>query len=65
LLEKRATVFLVTACVYEAIALTFPNKKLPPITVLASRYKWFLPVFVILLKLHVNSYKLNEDSRAV
>lgn len=57
MLEKQSTVPLVGVCVYEAVALTFPSRLTPPITVLASRHKWVFPVFCGLLGLHIWCYE--------
>lgn len=56
-LEKRSTVPLIGVCIYEAVALTFPNKYVPPITVLANRYKWVFPVFCVGLGVHIWCYE--------
>lgn len=51
--ERRSTFPLAVACLYEAVALSFPNRYTPPITVLAHRHKWVFPVFSAVLGLHV------------
>ncbi len=56
-IEKRLTVPVIGVCVYEAVALTFPNPVTPPVTVLANRHKWVFPLFVSLLGVHVWCYE--------
>lgn len=57
-LERRSTVPLTGACLYEAFALTFPNKHTPPITVLCKRHRWALPAFCAGLAVHVWRYEV-------
>lgn len=59
--EKHMTGPLVVACSYEAVALTFPCKRIPPISVLARRHRWVFPVFCGVLGLHIWFY---EETRA-
>jgi hypothetical protein len=61
-LEKRSTVPLVGICVYEAVALSFPNRRTPPVTVLANRHKWVFPLFCGLLGLHVYCYEVSDGA---
>ncbi len=57
-LEKRATVPLIWVCVYEAVALTFPNDKTPPVTKVLNRHKWVFPLFCGLLGVHIWCYEV-------
>jgi hypothetical protein len=60
--EKRSVVPLIGVCVYEAVALAFPNPVLPPVTVLANRHKWMFPVFTVLLGVHIWCYEAATDA---
>lgn len=55
-IERRSTIPIVAACLYEAVALTFPDKRIPPITKLAHKHRWFLPVFCGIVGVHVWFY---------
>lgn len=57
-LEKRSTVPLIGICVYEAVALAFPNPRTPPLTKLLNRHKWIFPLFVSLLGVHIWCYEV-------
>ncbi len=59
-IEKRSTAPLIGGCVYEAIALTFPNSWTPPLTVLLNRHKWVFPLFVGLLGVHIWCYEVAD-----
>ena len=61
-LEKRSTAPLIAVCVYEALALIFPNKHTPPITVLANRHKWVFPVFCAGLGVHIWRYEVTPGA---
>lgn len=56
--EKRMTVPIVGACLYEAVALTFPSKHVPPVTVLANRHKALFVTVTALVGLHVWFYEV-------
>ena len=58
-IEKQATVPLIGICVYEAVALSFPNPRTPPITKVCNRHKWVFPLFVGLLGVHIWAYEVN------
>jgi len=59
-IEKQATVPLIGICVYEAVALAFPNPVTPPITKVCNRHKWVFPLFVGLLGVHIWCYEVAD-----
>jgi hypothetical protein len=56
MIEKRTAVPLVGACLYESVALTFPNRFTPPLTKLLNQHKWLFPAFCAVLGLHIWFY---------
>lgn len=57
ILEKRAAVPVISACLWEATALAFPSKFTPPLTKLAHEHWWVLPAFYGVVWVHVKYYK--------
>lgn len=55
-IEKRLAVPLVTACLYEAVALTFHSKRTPPLTKLAHEHKVIFAECLAILVAHVVFY---------
>lgn len=55
-IEKRLAVPLVTACLYEAVALSFHSPRIPPLTKLAHEHKVIFAECLMILVAHVMFY---------
>lgn len=55
--EKHMRWPLIGGCLYEAYAVTFPNPRTPPVTVLANRHKAMAATTAVVIGLHIWFYE--------